>query len=174
MNRPYGKQTRLGRVLLTVLGVLALLALPGIAAGHNGSHDPPKDAGTIQSFDSDTGLLAIDLTGGGTISGLVTDRTHIKCDHERGRHHGRHHHRHHLRHLARHGVQGGSGQDAPGHDGTPPGASEDPGQGAEHSDRCTTDDLVVGAPVKKAELVLIDGGAFYKMVAVAQAVTPTS
>ena len=70
------------------------------------------------------------------------------------------------------GIRGGKqGEDGdpeglpPGHDGTPPGSSEDPGRGAERSQRCSSEDLVAGAPVDVAELVLIDGSAIYKMVA---------
>jgi hypothetical protein len=57
-----------------------------------------------------------------------------------------------------------AGEDPPGHDGTAPGRSEGPGKGAKHSHRCDTDDLVAGATVEVAELVLIDGSAFYKLV----------
>ncbi|HEX6688110.1 MAG TPA: hypothetical protein VF085_05535, partial [Solirubrobacterales bacterium] len=135
----------------------------------------------------------IDLSEGGSVSGLVTPRTHIHCDN--GRHRGRHglHHfgRSHGATASRHGGEGEdnhqvgeeepgddrgdrgrepgednrqNGDDPPGHDGTAPGNSEDPGQGAEHSARCTTDDLVAGAAVESAELVLFDGNAFYREV----------
>lgn len=170
MKRPYVKRARLSGVLLSIAAALAILALPGLATGHKGPHDPPGDAGTIESFDPTTGVLAIDLTDGGTVSGLVVPRTHIRCGDDRGRHRG-----HNLpphkddgtasRRGKGPGPRGQSGEDPPGHDGTPPGNSEGPGKGAQHSNRCTTADLVAGTPVKVAELILIDGNAYYKLVA---------
>ncbi len=58
-----------------------------------------------------------------------------------------------------------AGDDPPGHDGTAPGRSEGHGHGAEHPARCTTEDLTEGATVKFADLVLVDGKALFKMVA---------
>jgi hypothetical protein len=196
----HGNRARLGGVLVAVAAVLALVALPGVASGHR-NRDHAADAGTIQSFDPETGILTIDLTEGGSISGLVTPRTHIRCDN--GRHRGRHGLRHHLRHRLRgatashdrggegeeshrngegepgddHGEAGTepgedsheSGDDPPGHDGTAPGRSEGPGHGAEDSARCSTADLTAGETVKFAELVLVDGKAIYKVVALPKA-----
>ncbi len=176
-------RTRLGGALLAVTAALAMLALPGLASSHRGDHEPPGDAGTIQSYDAATGLLTIDLAEGDTISALVTERTHVVCGKPPRRHHrGR-----------GHGPGGDSddsalqrpgrgdemppppgdnegpgsredGEDSPGDDGTAPGSSEDPGRGAERSARCDTDDLVAGTVVKKAEIVLTDGNAFFKVV----------
>ena len=187
-----GNKARLAGVLAAVAAVLALVALPGLASAHHG-HDGLADAGTIESFDQETGMLTIALTEGGAVSGLVTPRTHIRCDN--GRHRGRHGLRHRRRHRLRHrratashdrgrggesesqgeenhrhgeGMEPGEDNheagDPPGHDGTAPGRSEGPGQGAEHSDRCTTDDLTEGATVKFAVLTLVDGKAIYKVV----------
>jgi hypothetical protein len=195
MNRPHGNRARLGAVLLAAAAILAMLALPGVAASHDHHHEGAGDAGTIQSFDPETGTLIVALAKGGSVSGLVTPRTHIRCDE-----HGHHGHRHDgLRHRghagatasrdgsgSEHGGRGPGGEnpgrgeepgeDPPGHDGTPPGNSEDPGEGAEHSARCTTEDLVAGATVQFAELVLFDGNAFYKTVGLApsEEVTATS
>lgn len=184
-----GNKARLAGVLAAIAAVLALVALPGLASAHHG-HDGLADAGTIESFDQETGVLTIALTEGGAVSGLVTPRTHIHCDN--GRHRGRHGLRHHLRHrraTASHDRgRGGEGEsqgeenhrhgedmepgdrnheagDPPGHDGTAPGRSEGPGHGAEHSARCTTDDLTEGATVKFADLILVDGKAIFKLVA---------
>jgi len=146
MNGPQGSRARLGGVLLAAAAVLAILALPGFASGHR-HHDPPGDAGTIGSFDPESGVLTIDLAKGGSISALVTPRTHIRCGEDRGRHHGR---RHRLRgrgrgHSARISRRGDGesrdgngagnqpgdnrgergvepGEDTPGHDGTAPRA----------------------------------------------------
>jgi len=172
---PQGNKVRLAGVLAAVAAVLALVALPGLASAHR-DHEGPGDAGTIESFDQETGALTIALTEGGSVSGLVTPRTHIRCDNGRrmGRHGLRHNRRHRLRHrraTASHDRSGESrsehqaGDDPPGHDGTPPGRSEGPGHGAEHSAACSAEDLTEGATVKFADLVLVDGKAIFRMVA---------
>jgi len=204
----HGSRARLAGVLLVALAAaLALVALPGVASAHH-HHQGPGDAGTIESFDAESGVLTIALGEGGTIAGLVTPRTHIRCD--EGRHRGRQHRRHRLRHgrasashdrggrgdagppeeggprgeggtdpegeepgtgpgdrTAGRPDEGGpqAGEDPPGHDGTAPGRSEGPGRGAEHSARCTRDDLTEGTTVKFAELVLVDGKAIFNLVA---------
>lgn len=160
---PQGNRARLAGVLVAVAAAMALVALPGLASAHQGHDDSLADAGTIQSFDPGTGVLTIDLTEGGSVSGLVTPRTHIHCDN--GRHRGRHGLRHHLRHGATASHDGGNGDDPPGHDGTAPGRSEAPGQGDEHSRRCGTDELTSGKTVKFAELALVDGKAIFTVVA---------
>lgn len=188
MNGPQGNRARLGGVLLAVAAVLAILVMPGLASGHR-SPDPAGDAGTISSFDPEGGILTIDLADGGSVSGLVVRRTRIRCGDDRG-------HRHGLRPKRRgpgagisssgpsrggdearnedesgddrgrrHGGEGAD--DPPGHDGTAPGRSEEPGKDAEHSSRCTVDDLVPGTTVKVAELVLIYGNAYYRLVGLA-------
>jgi hypothetical protein len=50
----------------------------------DGVIDGEDNAGTIASFDSETGKLTIDLFGGETISGLVDEGTEIKCDDNSG------------------------------------------------------------------------------------------
>ena len=46
----------------------------------DGVMDGEDNAGTIASFDAETGKLTIDLFGGETISGLVDQGTEIKCE----------------------------------------------------------------------------------------------
>jgi hypothetical protein len=46
----------------------------------DGTDDGDEQAGTIASFDAETGRLAIDLFGDDTIAGFVTDSTEIKCE----------------------------------------------------------------------------------------------
>lgn len=182
----HGNRARLGGVLAAVAAVLALVALPGLASGHRG-HDDPAPAGTVQSFDSETHVLTIDLAEGGSVSGLVTRRTKIRCDN--GRHRGRHGLRHHRRgrghgaSASRRGGEDESGNDRgsrgagePGDDrgsgelepGDDHGVHAEPGDDRGHhgvggSRRCRAG-LTEGATVKIAELVLIDGKAIYKHV----------
>lgn len=187
----HGNRARLGGVLVAVAAVLAaLVALPGLASGHR-NHDGPAPAGTIQSFDRETGVLTIDLTEGGSVSGLVTRRTHIRCDH--GRHRGRHGLRHRRRHGLRHkrgagasasdrrdGANAGGddrgrdelepdednhGSDEPGEDRGHQGVEPDEDHhGEDRRRRCGIDRLTEGATVKIAVLVLVDGKAVYKLV----------
>jgi hypothetical protein len=147
---------RFAPVMGFVLTIGAMLAFAGPASAHHhdfGSDENP--AGTISSFDPETGVLTIDLADGGSISGLVTDETRIETggdcrhgehgdderrsrkvgaralrhhfgDNDRGRHHGWHH----------------------GHEGG-------------------IDDLVAGAVVDDAILVLDDGKAVFAKVELA-------
>ncbi len=188
MKLKRGIRARLGGALLSAVAAVAILALPSLASSHDRGHQPPGDAGVIESFDPETGVLAVSLSEGGTISALVVDRTRIRCgDRHRGRHHRRGWRRRahrSSRRLSRRGedraaedqagedesappdAQGrdDQGEDPPGHDGTPPGASEGPGRGADRSARCGTDDLVPGTAVKRAEIVLIDGNAYFRVI----------
>lgn len=175
---PHGNRSRFVGILAALAAVLALVALPGLAAAHRG-HDDPADTGTIQSFDPASGMLTIDLTEGGSVSGLVTPRTHIHCDN--GRHEGRHGLRHHLRHRAT-ASDSGPGRDGDGeeaednhrHGEEEPaddhGEAPEPGEdnhanGDEHGERCGTDDLTAGKTVDFADLVVVGGKAIWSVVA---------
>jgi hypothetical protein len=140
----------------------------------DGVMDGSEQAGTIASFDAATGRLTINLFGGDTISGLVTDETEIKCDDDSS--------------SASVSSEGpGSGEAEPGddngeeagddhgEDGEEPGddnsgpGSESSGPGSEgdddHGDRlCTTAELVPGAVVEEAELELSNGQATFHEV----------
>jgi hypothetical protein len=191
----HGNRARLGGVLAAIAAALALVALPGLASGHKGPGDPAP-AGTVSSFDQETHVLTIDLTDGGSISGLVTRRTHVRCD--KGRHRGRHglrlHRRGHRASASRRGEEesgdnSGRGSE-PGADDQQAGATEPGdergGQGTEPGDdrgahthgfadsrRCAGD-LTEGATVKIAELVLVDGKAIYKLVVLPRQAPPAS
>jgi len=64
------------------LTVAMALAIPALAQnGHDGDRFGDQDpAGTIASFDRDSGKLTIDLADGGPISGFVTRWTWIDGD----------------------------------------------------------------------------------------------
>lgn len=161
MNRHRRNRYRTGSLLLAMVGVLAAVGvLAGLAVakdgnhraekrhhhGHHGNHHGGK-AGTIASFDAATGRLTISLLDGETVSGLVTDRTRIKCEDE---------HAPDISNL-RHGEaepgddRGGRGEEEPG---------DDNGTGA----NCTTSDLIPGAVVQGAELEIEHGSAFFEEV----------
>lgn len=133
--------------LLSIVAVLAFAA-PASAHHHGDSGDDP--AGTISSFDPDTGVLAIDLSGGGTISGLVSDDTWIGTSGDCGRGYGDFGRRNLLRHK-RHLHHGDHGRR----------------HGRHGWDRAGTDDLTAGAVVDDAVLVLEHGKAVFVKVELA-------
>lgn len=156
-------RARLAGMLAAVAAAIALVALPGAAAAHH-DHEGVADAGTIESFDQETGVLTIALTEGGSVSGLVTPRTHIHCD--EGWHFGRHglRHGHHATASHDRGEKGESGDHHEGGDEPPGHAGTPPGHDADHSGGCDTSDLTAGATVKFAVLMLVDGKAVYAVV----------
>jgi hypothetical protein len=116
----------------------------------DGVMDGDEDAGTIASFDRETGRLTIALFGSDTIGGLVTDQTRIKCEGE---------------HSPDVTTRARRGEEEPGDDngeqGEEPG--DDNGTGAD----CTVSDLIPGATVEEAELELENGTATFEEVELA-------
>jgi hypothetical protein len=133
----------------------------------DGVMDGAEQAGTIASFDQESGKLTIDLFGGETISGLVNEETEIKCETEHssasassesepGDDNGG---------AAEPGDDnGGQGEEEPGDDNG--GDNSGPGRGDEGGDagNCTTADLVPGAVVQEAELHASNGQATFEEV----------
>jgi hypothetical protein len=145
-----------------VLAIAAMLALAGPASAHHhgdfGSSDP---AGTISSFDADTGVLTIDLSDGGSISGLVTDETQIETG--GGCHHGDHgDDERRGRKVGGRALHNDFGHDHGWH------------HGWDHGQEGSTDDLVPGAVVDDAILVLEDGKATFVKVELADSSDSTT
>ncbi len=126
--------------IVAVLGALAIAALPALAGArddhHNGGHDRGErhhhgqgdrhgSLGQISAFDSASGELTISRFGGGTISGLVTSSTEIKCE-------GRDNNARFSRDGSSSGSGSGSGDDHGGQGEEEPG--DDHGEGAEPGD----------------------------------------
>lgn len=153
----------------------------------DGVMDGEEQAGTIASFDAETGRLVIDLFGADTVSGFVTEQTEIKCEDE------------HSTTASSSSEGSGGGEAEPGDDngddgeevdddngghGEEPGddngggdqgddnsgpGSENSGPGHDgdddHGDRfCTTAELVPGAAVEEAELRVENGKATFQEV----------
>jgi hypothetical protein len=141
----------------------------------DGVMDGADNAGTIVSFDGESGKLVIDLFGGETVSGLVTEGTEIECDDNSGAT------------TSSEGTEagddggegqvepgddnGGQGEEEPGDDngGNSGPASDDSGPGNSGEDgngagNCTTADLSPGAVVHEAELSIAGGQAKFEKV----------
>lgn len=153
----------------------------------DGVMDGDENAGTIESFDPATGRLTIKLFGGDSISGLVTDRTRIKCEDEHSTDDSVHARRGEEEPGDDRGGQGTepgddnggetggddgdhSGPGNGGEDNSGPGSSNSgPGRGGEDDEdvNCTTAELVAGATVEEAELELEHGTATFDEVELA-------
>jgi hypothetical protein len=174
-----GRRARLGGLLAVAIGALSIFVLPGLASARGGSDDSSSSA-TIKSFDQTTKTLVVALPDGQSVSGLVTRRTKIRCEDERGHRRGGHGVR--SREAEPGDDNGGHGEEAgddngghgtePGDDnggrGVEPGDdnggdSSGPGpsgsgeSGSGHDDNgsganCTTTDLVAGAAVEEIDL----------------------
>jgi hypothetical protein len=162
-----GRRARLGGLLAVAIGALSIFVLPGLASARDGSDDNGSSRATIKSFDQTTKTLVVALPDGQTVSGLVTRRTKIRCEDERGHRHGGDRVR--SREAEPGDDHGGHGEEAGddnggrgiepgddnGGDSSGPGPSnsgssghDDNGSGA----NCTTADLVAGAAVEEIEL----------------------
>lgn len=147
----HGSRLRAGGTMLAAaLLAVAILALPAIGKGGENSGNGPRAAGTIESFDNESGELTIALGEGGTISALVVRRTHIRCGRDD---HGAKHQR-----RARRGADDPATHDAGDNNGGAEGGNNG------RRGHCNVDDLVPGATVMKAEIVLTHGKAIYKKV----------
>jgi hypothetical protein len=127
----------------------------------DGVADGNENAGTIASFDAASGKLAIDLFGGGTLTGAVDTTTKIKCEDE---------------HSHDSSANSPSGEPEPGDDHGDDNQGDDNGGDnsgqSGHDDNgtganCTTADLTEGAVVKQAELEASNGSATFDEVELA-------
>jgi hypothetical protein len=135
----------------------------------DGVADGNEQAGTVASFDAETGRLVIDLFGGDTISGLVTADTEIECeDHHSGA--SASSEGHGSGELEPGDDHGGeeAGDDRNGDNSGPGSENSGPGRGDENDDNedrvCTTAELVPGAVVEEAELRVANGQAVFEEV----------
>jgi hypothetical protein len=141
----------------------------------DGIPDGEEQAGTIESFDTESGRLVIDLFGSDTVSGFVTEETEIKCEGSDNSSRGAHR-------MARSDGSGssggdgeesgddngGQGEEEPGDDNGENG--EEPGDdngGEEEAGSCGTAALVPGAVVQQAELHVVGGKAVFEEVELA-------
>lgn len=129
---------------------------------NDGVEDGDENAGTIESFNPTSGELTIDLFGGGTISGLVTEETEIECDHEHSS----------AASASNEGDEAGEDDQQGNEPGDDEGAEDqsgddDQGEQEDGSSNCTTADLQPGATVHEAELKVENGMAVFEKVELA-------
>jgi Bacterial TSP3 repeat len=134
----------------------------------DGIPDGEENAGKIASFDAETGRLVIDLFGGDTVGGLVTEETEIECDDQssgasasdspddgEGSDDGQQ------------GEEPGDDEENQGEPGDDQGDQEEPGGDDGQGSSCTTADLEVGTVVHEAELQIENGSAVFEKVELA-------
>jgi hypothetical protein len=131
-------------IALTAIAAVIALAVVVPAGAHRDHRSGDDPAGTIASFNPDNGKLTIDLSNGGSVSGVVTRRTWIDsgedCDGDRRALHG-------WCRVNR------SGSDHSDHD-----------HDWDHGPDGDVEDLVEGAVVDDALLVLTDGRAVFAKI----------
>jgi hypothetical protein len=150
---------------------------------NDGIPDGEENAGTITSFDTETGKLTIALFGGDSVSGLVTDETEIECagnggaataSHEDGESNdGEEASDNEEAAEEESGDDHGEEADDEGEDGEEADDQEgDHSESGEHASgggsECSTSDLVEGAVVKEAELQVSNGQAVFEKVELAE------
>ena len=165
MSKPSSNRVRSLIGAATLLAAIAV-AVPAISSADRGHDDGHHGTvGTIESFDADTGALVITPTNGDAVTGMVNDRTKIKCERE-------------------HGDEPGddNGGDGPNHDQGDDNGGDGPnhdqgddnggdghgghgqgkrGHGSGRRGNCGPDDLTAGATVEEAELeITVDGLVF--------------
>lgn len=127
----------------------------------DGIPDGEENAGKIESFDTETGKLTIDLFGGETLSGMVTEETEIKCEHSSSSVSASDSSLGEDNSGDEQGQDGQENEEEPGDDNG--GDNSGPGS----SSNCTTADLTPGAVVQQAELQIENGTATFEEVELA-------
>lgn len=151
-------------------------------SNNDGVEDGEDNAGTIASFDEETGKLTINLFGGETLSGFVGEETEIKCEDHSGASTSSDGESGEDDEEVQSGDESGeeeagdddgeSGEEESGDDNGSPeeesgddnGGSQDEGSGEDNGGNCTTADLTPGAVVQEAELHVSGGKAVFEKV----------
>jgi hypothetical protein len=124
---------------------------------NDGVEDGDEQAGTVASYED--GVLTIDLAGGGSVSGKVTEDTHVRCGTESAAERG--YRRSHKRGRAAH--RGGPGGEGFGPGDGDPGDFEGEGAGSEGFGPCHGDGDEAGDPASD-DSCLVEGAAVHEAV----------
>jgi len=155
MSKPSSNRARslIGAATLLAAVAVAVPAISSADRGHDDGHH--GTVGTIESFDADTGALVITPTDGDAVTGMVNDRTKIKCERE-------------------HGDEPGddNGDDGPNHDQGDDNGDDGHGghgqgkrgHGSGRRGNCGPEDLTAGATVEEAELEIKADGLVFEEV----------
>jgi hypothetical protein len=133
----------------------------------DGTEDGDENAGTIESYDAESGVLVINLFGGDTVSGVVDEDTRIECG-CRAPDPSEEEETEEPTELAFPGPaeEGESDEDSSGPGG--PGGPHHGGPGHHGpgggESACSTEDLVAGTAVHEAELKVTADGLVYTSV----------
>ena len=156
MSKPSSNRVRSLIGAATLLAAIAV-AVPAISSADRGHDDGHHGTvGTIESFDADTGALVITPTNGDAVTGMVNDRTKIKCEREHGDEPGDDDH----------------GDDGPNHDQGDDNGDDGHGghgqgkrgHGSGRRGNCGPEDLTAGATVEEAELEITADGLVFEEV----------
>lgn len=139
----------------------------------NGIPDDEEHAGKVASFDTETGRLVIDLFGGDTVSGFVTEETEIECGGQKEAGKGAGASASDFGDEAEGSEDEQQGEEPGDDDGGQEESGDDEGDQEEPEDEegqtsnCTIADLKVGAVVHEAELQIEEGSAVFEKVELA-------
>ena len=151
MSKPSSNRVRslIGAATLLAAVAVAVPAISSADRGHDDGHH--GTVGTIESFDADTGALVITPTDGDAVTGMVNDRTKIKCEREH---------------------DGEPGDDGPNHDQGDENGDDGHGghgqgkrgHGSGRRGNCGPENLTAGATVEEAELEITADGLVFEEV----------
>jgi hypothetical protein len=133
----------------------------------DGVEDGDEGAGTIDTFDPASGKLVINLFGGGTITGTVTDDTEIECENDddvQPDDHGDDVGDDGPNHERRSGNSGPGSGDDNDEDHSGPGHGGDDDEAGDDDEDCDATALVPGAVVREAELNATANGLVFEEI----------
>lgn len=138
----------------------------------DGVKDGDENAGTVESFDPETGELTVRLFGGGSITGLVTEETDIECEGKDG---ARASSEEEPEHSEEPGGEGDEHSEEPDDEGDEDVDESEHSEEGDHSEShdgdCESGDsceIAEGDIVREAELRLSDGQAVFEEIELAE------
>jgi hypothetical protein len=131
-------------------------------ADHNGNPANAPTAGTVTSFANNT--LTITLANGNTVSGIVTDRTEVKCKNPEDIDNNGDNDAEHGDRVSDHGPGGGD-------NGDNGDRGDDNGNRGDDNDNNNSCTIMPGMAVRNAELRITGAGSFWDEVELVSSTT---